>query len=58
MDEEEKKTEEIDDALKRMIKDLNTWEAELYPHDPGPEEEGTKFSLGEGWKKSCNAMSL
>ena len=54
MDEEEKITEEIDAALKRILKDLNAWEAALYPHDPGPEGEGTKSSQEDGWQKSCD----
>ena len=54
MDEEEKITEEIDDDMKRMVKNMNTLEAELYPHDPGPEGEGKKSSIEDGWQKRCN----
>ena len=54
MDEEEKITEEIDAALKRMLNDLNAWEAALFPHDPGPEGEGKTSSQEDGWQKSCD----
>ena len=37
-----------------MLNKLNSWDTELYPHDPWPEEEDKKSSQDEGWQENCN----
>ena len=53
-EEEEKVINKISSSLIRLESKLSGWEAGSYHHDPGPEEEGGKSSLEDGWQESCD----